>query len=176
MQPKSGTFETRINQSAIAKLFITFTIDKGEVKVTHKSFMLFAIDKYGHLDLDSFADDHFYAETPSQAAYMIKKFAKRYWPHDLENLEDRFNTKFFQKFLKDGISSIAYNEERKSFNADVESFEQEFKDLLKKYNFNLRGYGEGTNIYIQRDRQDNNGYFESNDALLSIDDDGYVDL
>ena len=176
MQPKSGTFETRINQNAIAKLFITFTIDKGEVKVTHKSFMLFAIDKYGHLDLDSFADDHFYAETPSQAAYMIKKFAKRYWPHDLENLEDRFNTKFFQKFLKDGISSIAYNEERKLFNADVEKFQQEFKALLEKYNFNLRGYdGEGANIYIRRDRKDNNGYFESNDAFLSLEDD-YVDL
>lgn len=176
MQPKSRTFETRINQSAIAKLFITFTIDKGEVKVTHKSFMLFAIDKYGHLDLDSFADDHFYAETPSQAAYMIKKFAKRYWPNDLENLEDRFNTKFFQKFLKDGISSIAYNEERKSFNEDVEKFQQEFKALLEKYNFNLRGYdGEDASIYIQRDRQDNNGYFESNDAFLSLED-GYVDL
>jgi hypothetical protein len=107
---------------------------------------------------------------------MIKKFAKRYWPNDLENLEDRFNTKFFQKFLKDGISSIAYNEERKLFNADVESFEQEFKDLLKKYNLNLYAYGENTNIYIRRDRPDNNGIFESKDALLSIDDDGYVEL
>lgn len=174
MQPKSATFETRINQSAIAKLFITFTIDKGEVKVTHKSFMLFAVDKYGHLDLDSFADDHFYAETPSQAAYMIKKFAKRYWPRDLENLEDRFNTQFFQKFLKNSISSIAYNEEKAAFNADVEKFEQEFKDLLKKYNFNLYAYDEGANIYIHRDRA-NNGTFESNNAFMSVDE-GYVDL
>lgn len=175
MQPKSATFETRVNQSAIAKLFITFTIDKGEVKVTHKSFMLFAIDKYGHLDLDSFSDDHFYAETPSQAAYMIKKFAKRYWPNDLENLEDRFNTQFFQKFLKNSISSIAYNEEKAEFNADVEKFEQEFKDLLKKYNFNLYAYdGDGANIYIHRDRS-NNGTFESNNAFISVDE-GYVDL
>lgn len=175
MQAKTATFQTRINQNAIVRLFIDCVIDKGEVKVERKSFMIFALDEYGYLDVHSLSDDHFYAKTPSQAAYMIRRFAKTYWPRDLENLEDRFNTQFFQKFLKDSISSIAYNEEKAAFNADVEKFEQEFKRLLKKYNFNLYAYdGEGAEIYIQRDRNIN-GTFESNNAFLSLED-GYVNI
>jgi hypothetical protein len=107
--------------------------------------MLFAIDKYGHLDLDSFADDHFYAETPSQAAYMIKKFAKRYWPNDLENLEDRFNTKFFQKFLKDGISIpknrhylFELNNQLKGLGAKNNKLFKELNELLEEKQISLK--------------------------------------
>lgn len=176
MQTKSATFITRVNQNTIVQLFLDVAIDKREIKVAKKSFILFGLDQNGHHDINAFSNDHFYAQTPSQAAYMVKKYAKKYCPADLENLENRFNTKFFQKFLHDSLSSISYKEEKEAFNSDVEKFQQEFKALLEKYNFNLRAYdGEGASVYIQRDRRDNNGYFESNDAFLSLED-SYVDL
>lgn len=175
METKQATFQTRVNQSAIVKLFIEFVIDKKEIKVMRKSFMLFGLDKLGYIDINAFSEDHFYAQTPSQAAAMIRRFAKMYWPRDVENLESKFNTQYFQNFLKECLSSVSYKEEKAAFNADVEKFEQEFKRLLKKYNFNLYAYdGEGAEIYIQRDRNIN-GTFESDNAFLSLED-GFVNI
>ena len=63
---------------------------------------------------------------------------------------------------------------RNTTNSYVESFQQEFKALLKKYIFNFYVYDEGADVYIRRDRA-NNGTFESNEAFLSLYE-GYINL
>lgn len=102
--------DTFVSQNTIIKIYIDYTKIKGRITITEISFLMYDVDRYDCLDFDYFDSDKLFARTPAEAANMVKKWAKKYCPEDLEQIERNFNTQFFEGFLQECLLDIKEKE------------------------------------------------------------------
>lgn len=95
-----------INENTTVRVYLQYIVDNYRIKVVDSSFFIYGLDKYDCLDIDYSSEDNLSAETPTEAAQMVKKWAEKYCPEDLERIENNFNTRFFEKFLQNCVSDL----------------------------------------------------------------------